>query len=256
MKIRKIIAIVLALVLVVCLGVVGYRQWDYMKSKSDYSEASDEASVPELRTVPVPEPGEPEPPDPNFDLLADVDLESLREVNPDVRGWIMIPDTALSYPVLQYSDNRYYLNHTWKNTRNSAGAIFLECMCSGDFSDFSTLIYGHRMNNETMFGTLKEYKDLEFWKEHPRVYIVHDGGINRYDIYAAFEAGVTSDVYRLAFPKREDQINFIAFGLQNSVIDTGVSPSPDSQIITLSTCTERGHSTRWVVQAVLTASRS
>lgn len=252
MKLRRALQILLALALIVGLGVVGWHQLDYIRGESDYHEASQTAAVPPLEVVPLPEEGEQAPPDPNFDLLADVDLDSLRETNEDVRGWIVIPDTALSYPVVQCGDNRYYLNHTWKGKRNSAGAIFLEWQVSGDFDDFSTLIYGHRMRNETMFGTLREYKDIEYWRQHPSVYLVHDGGIGRYDIYAAFEAGVRSQVYRLAFPKREDKEEFIAYGLENSAIDTGLAPSADSRIITLSTCTGRGHATRWVVQAVLT----
>lgn len=255
MKVRRAVTILLALVLIVCLGVVGWKQLDYMRGAADYSEASQVAAVPRLETVPLPEQGEKAPPDPNFDLLTDVDLESLREVNEDVRGWICIPDTALSYPVVQCGDNQYYLNHTWKGKRSSAGAIFLEWQASGDFSDFATLIYGHRMNNETMFGTLREYKEEELWREHPSIYLVHDGGVCRYDIYAAFEAGIKTQVYRLTFPERADREEFIAFGLENSALQTGVQPSPDSKIITLSTCTGRGHATRWVVQAVLTEER-
>lgn len=251
MKIRKLLMVLLSLILIVSLAVVGWNQLDYLRGAADYSEALQVAAVPRLETVPLPEQGEPPPPDPNFDLLADVDLDSLREVNEDVRGWIVIPDTPLSYPIVQCGDNQYYLNHTWMDKRSSAGAIFLEWQASGDFSDFATLIYGHRMNNETMFGTLREYKDVEFWRAHPSIYLIHDGGVCRYDIYAIHEAGITSPVYYLAFPDRAAKEEYIAYGLEHSVIETGVRPSPDSRIITLSTCTGRGHATRWVVQAVL-----
>ena len=253
MKVRKVLAVLLILVLIVSLSVVGWTQLNYIQGAADYDEAAEVAAVPDLTPVRLPtaESGEPAPRDPNFDLLADIDLDSLREVNEDVRAWIVIPDTTLSYPVVQCGDNQYYLNHTWKGKRNSGGAIFLEWQASGDFSDFATLIYGHRMNNDTMFGTLREYKDIDFWRQHPSVYLIQDDRISRYDIYAAHEAGITSPVYHLAFPTRTDQEEYISFGLENSVIDTGITPSPDSKIITLSTCTGRGHATRWVIQAVL-----
>lgn len=252
MKKRKVLTVLLALVLTISMGVVGWHQLDYLRGKSDYKEASQIAEVPQLEALPLPGPGDAASPDPNLVLLADVDLEALREINEDVRGWICIPGTALSYPMVQCGDNSYYLNHTWKGKRSSTGAIFLEWQSSGDFSDFSTLIYGHRMNNETMFGTLREYQDPEFWREHPSIYLVHDGGIFRYDIYAAFEAGIKTQVYRLTFPEQADKEEYIAFGLECSVVSTGIKPLADNKLITLSTCTGRGHATRWVVQAVLT----
>lgn len=251
MRIRKLLIVLLSLILIISLAVIAWNQVDYLRGAADYSEAIQVAAVPPLETVPLPEQGEPPPPDPNLDLLTDVDLDSLREVNEDVRGWIIIPDTPLSYPMVQCGDNQYYLNHTWMGKRSSAGAIFLEWQASGDFSDFATLIYGHRMNNETMFGTLREYKSADFWREHPSIYLILDGGVCRYDIYAVHEAGVTSPVYSLSFPDQAAREEYIAYGLEHSSFETGIYPTADSRIITLSTCTGQGHATRWVVQAVL-----
>lgn len=163
----------------------------------------------------------------------------------------MIPETELSYPILQGEDNRYYLNHTWLGERSTVGAIFMECQCAPDFSDFNTIIYGHRMNNESMFGILKSYENLDFWREHPAVYLVTDSGVNIYDVFAAHEVGIREIVYRLDVEENDLQQEFIDFCLDRSEIDTGVVPDREDQVLTLSTCTGRGHATRWIVQAVL-----
>ena len=182
----RLAVLILALVL---LGSVGYLVWknaDYQKGAADYAEASETAAVPQLKALPVPEQGAETAPDPNPDLLAELDLDSLREVNEDVLGWIVIPDTVLSYPLVQCGDNQYYLNRTWQDKRSSVGAIFMECKCAPDFSDFNTIIYGHRMNNESMFGVLHGYKKEDFWRDHPTVYVVTDSGVRVYDIYVPF----------------------------------------------------------------------
>lgn len=251
---RKCYVLAFVLLTLVLLGSGGYLVWkniDYQKGAEDYAQASETAAVPQLKAVPLPEPDEPAPIDPNLDLLEDVDLEALREVNEDVLAWIAIPDTILSYPIVQCGDNQYYLNRTWQDKRSSVGAIFMECRCSPDFSNFNTIIYGHRMNNESMFGVLHGYQDKDFWTEHPTVYVTTDEGVRVYDVYAAFEAGIQEIVYRLGIEETDQQQEFIDFGLEHSVIDTGVVPDPKDQILTLSTCTGRGHATRWVVQAVL-----
>ena len=185
------------------------------------------------------------------DLPSGMDLSPLREVNADVVCWIEIPD-VLSYPVLQGTDNAYYLSHAWDGEKNAAGSIFLDCRASPDLTDFHTLLYGHRMRDSSMFGSLKQYADADFWRQHPSVCLSDERGTRRYDIFAAYEVGVTEIVYRQDLSSAEDRQELIRFALDRSVIDTGIAPTPEDTIITLSTCTGSGHhSTRWVVQAVL-----
>ena len=167
-------------------------------------------------------------------------------------GWISIPGTALSYPFLFSGDNQYYLNHTWSGQRSSAGAVFLEQACSPELTGFNTILYGHRMNNDTMFGSLGFYDDLEFWRAHPSVYLTTDAGVYRYDIFAAAQVGVRDITYALYVDDPELRRQVIAFALEHSAISTGVVPTEDDQLLTLSTCTGPGASPhRWVVQARL-----
>lgn len=171
------------------------------------------------------------------DTLAEIDLQPLREVNPDTAGWIAIPGTEISYPLVQGSDNDYYLSHTWDRANSSCGAIFLDCAASRDLSDFHTLVYGHRMRNGTMFSALKGYRSADFWQEHPSVYVALDSGVYRYAVFSAREA----DAMGIVYEKK----------LEGSVIDTGIAPEASDRVLTLSTCTGTGYVRRWVVHAVL-----
>lgn len=189
------------------------------------------------------------------DTLKDTDLAALRQINPDVIGWIMIPKTELSYPVLQGTDNAYYLDHAWNHEQSSAGSIFLDHEIANDFQSFHSILYGHRMKNGSMFGSLKYYRDLAYWKEHPSIYLISDRGVARYDIFAAYEAAVTDPTYALSLPQRSLRRDFLLFSLDKSVIHTGIylklTDDVADPILTLSTCTGHGYETRWVVSAVL-----
>lgn len=189
--------------------------------------------------------------DPYAYALRNMDFTALRQVNGDILGWILIPGTRLSYPLVQGEDNLYYLNHTWRKSRNPVGAIFLEYNNSGDFGDFNTIIYGHRMNNNSMFGTLKYYKDQNYWAAHPYIYISDDSGSRKYEVFSAYEVSVEGDTYRLGFSGDQTKQNFLDYCASQSVIDTDVVPKISDRVLTLSTCTGNGHATRWVVQAVL-----
>lgn len=251
-KLRQALTAVLCLILIVCLGYLGWKMLDYRRGADSYDSAVKVVEFPELpESAPLPEELPEGEEDPYAAALAEMDLQALREVNDEVLGWITIPGTGLSYPLLQSEDNNYYLTHTWTKDKSSVGAIFLDRRSTGDLSGFNTVIYGHRMRNGTMFASLKYYNKPDYWQEHPDVYIVNDSGVSRYRIFAAHEAGVQTVVYHFDITEETEKQEFIQYALDHSVIDTGITPEVGDKIITLSTCTGRGYATRWVVQAVL-----
>ena len=189
--------------------------------------------------------------DPEMEALAQTDLEALRQVNPDVVGWIRIPGTKIDYPLLQGEDNEYYLKHTWKGHRNVVGSVFLECKNSPSFTDWNTIVYAHNMNNGTMFAPLHRFKRQEFWQAHPYVYIVTDAGVLRYEIFSSYSAQVDSPAYGLSFRQMETRAEFLAMALEKSQIDAGIVPELTDRILTLSTCSGSGYETRRVVHARL-----
>lgn len=263
-KWRQLLIFPLALIFLISVGMVIRQQRLYRDIASDSTEAAKVAGLPE-QSLPsgttvlsyeelaaAPEQGEPSEPLPEDVIaLTDIDLAALRVVNEDVVGWIEIPGTELSYPLMQGTDNQFYLSHNWKGEASGGGSVFLESSNSLDLTDFHTIVYAHRMRNDSMFGTLKYYEDLDFWQEHPIVYLMVDTGVYRYDIFAAQEADVQGVVYRLDLTESCLEDEFLQCCLNGSVIDTGIIPTDEDQILTLSTCTGNGHAKRWVVHGML-----
>lgn len=209
--------------------------------------------IPEAPTAP-PEPvwiPAPVEEDSNISYLSSIDLNALREVNPDVVGWIHIPNSLVNYPLMQGEDNQFYLEHTWEGSENPYGSIFLEHRNSPDLTDFNTIIYGHNMMNGSMFGGLSQYAYQWFWEWNRYIYIVTDEGVLRYEIFSSYLAAIDSGTYRIRFPETEDREAFLAMALENSQISTGITPAPTDRIITLSTCTGLGYESRRVVHAYL-----
>jgi len=243
----KVLLIVLILVFLASGGALLWKQLDYWNGEKNYDQASTTANL-ELPADPA-----PEAQDPYRTAMEEIDLTALQAVNPDVVGWIMVPETDISYPLLQADDNSYYLNRTWDGSRNSVGAIFLDYRNSSDLHDFNTVIYGHKMNNTSMFGQLHQYKNEGYWAAHPVLYVADSTGVRKFDIFAYYETS-TMNTYSLDFPDQASRQAYIEECLGQSWLNTGIVPEPDDCILTLSTCTGNGHTTRWVVQAVWSAS--
>ena len=252
---RRFFEFLFLLMMGMCLTFICLRNIGDRRAGQLYREAALLVDVPHV-AEPSPVLLEMSVPDAEAVLDADkedapegINLSGLREANADVVGWIEIPG-VLSYPLLQGGDNACYLSHAWNGEENAAGAVFLDFRADAGLGDFNTLIYGHRMRNGTMFGSLKHYKDTDFWRENPSVYLANEDGTRRYDIYAAYEVGLTAAAYQREFSSPEEKQEFIRYGLERSVIDTGIMPAPEDTIITLSTCSGSSRDTRWVVQAV------
>lgn len=274
--IKNFLNIFLFVALVICSVMLFRSITENVASQKDYDEANDLAGtldMDEIEETRIYENAvlletEPEsiqrqsqesamiPDDPNIIKLLETDLTLLRQENEDVVGWIAIPDTKISYPLLQWTDNKFYLEHTWKQTPNGNGSIFIEYQNSPDFTDFNTIIYGHNMQSGAMFGTLRNYKNKNYWEEHPAFYIVCDQGILRYDIFAVHEVGTDTIIYGLDLETEKKREAFIRFATDYSCVDTGLKPTVDDKIVTLSTCAGQGRYTRWVVQGLLNKSGS
>ena len=220
-------------------------------AQESHSPAVTEPWEPETATEEI-QPSQPAiPMDETARFLQQVDIFALRQINPEVLGWIYLPDTAISYPLMETQERDKYLNLAWDGSRNGNGSIFLEKNNRRDFTDFNTIIYGHHMNDGTMFQPLIHYREDGFFQTHPYIYITTDSEIYRYRVFSAYEAPVESDTYRLYFPDAAACLAAIDFYLQGR---SDVTLTDRDRILTLSTCTGTGrYTTRWVVQAVLDA---
>lgn len=177
-----------------------------------------------------------------------IDLASLQELNSDAVGWIEIPDTAISYPLVHTTDNTYYLTHTFDKKSNRSGSIFIETSNATDFSDLHTIIYGHNMKNGSMFAGLKNYDTKSYAEAHPYIYVDLADGSHCYQIFSAHEADETDITYTIGYRANDTYASFLDSLKNASLYDTGVEVTQDDSVITLSTCTKNGEK-RFVVHA-------
>lgn len=264
-QVRGILLVLLAVVFTGSCALVGRHMYEKQEAQKAYeaaqalvaAEAAEkvvelpENSVP-LAEEPVEEPVQ-DPLEEHAQFLLELDLAALRETNEDVLGWIHIPNSPIDFPLLESEDNADYLNMTWDRKSSSLGSIFLECMNNPELTDFNTIIYGHNIRGGKMFGSLHWYREQAYRDEHPHVYIVTDAGVRRYEIFAAYEAPVVSDTYRLYFEDDARKLSSLEHYVGSSVWHADNDLSVEDYILTLSTCTGTGrYETRWVVQAVQT----
>ncbi len=182
-----------------------------------------------------------------------VDFDELMKINSDTVGWIRFyPEPSqINYPVVQTTDNDLYLHKTFSANDNTVGAIFVNTYNHSDFNDKHTIVYGHRMNDNTMFHDLAKYADKDFWESNPYFYIyTPDGRKITYHIYAAGQILETSDSYLTEFVNDEEFQNFIYLSEQESKYATGVDVTVNDTVVTLSTCVKGEDEARFVVRGV------
>lgn len=177
--------------------------------------------------------------------------------NPEIIGWICIPDTKLNYPVMYTpNDPEKYLHLSFEETYDLGGVPFLDSDCSLDPESDNLIIYGHNMNNGSQFRTLMSYTDQSFWEKHPTIQLSTLYETRTYEILACFRDRVYykyEDVFKFyQFIDAEDEAHFneaIAYYKENALYDTGVSAEYGDQLITLVTCAYHTENGRLVVVA-------
>ena len=179
-----------------------------------------------------------------------VDFETLRSQNPDIIGWIYSPDTPINYPIAQSDDNDYYLRRLTDGTRNTAGTIFVDFRNAPDFSDRNTLVYGHNMKNDTMFGTLSEYGRQSYYEAHRELWLLTPEQTFRLEPIAGFVTRADSDSYTL-FETREALRDYLETAVEQSVFESDLDPELVERIVTLSTCTYQGVDKRFILVCAL-----
>ena len=187
----------------------------------------------------------------NNDIILNIDFHNLKSINSDCIGWIYIPNTNINYPIIQSKNNSYCLSHNFDGNENFNGCIFVSEVNNG-FEDKNTIIYGHNMQNGTMFADIKNFKSQDYLNTHPYIYIAKENGsTEKYKIFAAYTTEDCSDAYNTIF-SNEDFINEINKMIQNSEVKIDkFSISDNDKIITLSTCTSRTRTERFVIHAII-----
>lgn len=185
-------------------------------------------------------------------FCSEIKLESA-----DTQAWLEIPGTNISHPVMQHAhDDAYYLDHDPHGNQQNYGALYTESRYNAfDFSDPVTVIYGHRMNNGSMFGTLQKYYSGGFNEYRTINLYMPDGTKREYTVFAAILAADThilnyhNFTSMRVFNRYFDEV--YATRKLGIMLDHQLRPEPEDQVIILSTCIKGDASQRYLVMAKL-----
>lgn len=257
-KTRRIILILAIVILAVALFFIGAVVMKYAKAANELKMAKSLYSLEDTQASDV----WVTPDEIRNNEGITKDFEKLHEMNDDIIGWLSIPDTKLDLPVALGDDNVEYLNKSIEKKNNAFGVPFVDYRATlvEDYQSTNLTIYGHASKDGSYFAPIKDYKDIEFYKEHPTVTFNTLYGKGEYKIIGAFMEDV-----RLSNPKRfayhdkwdmngEELAEYVAEVDKRSYFTTDVDVQAGDNLITLSTCdTELDGSTSTPYRIVLVA---
>ena len=243
------------LVTLACIATLIFCTARLYRSLSAYSQGNQEyasirASVqkPEPKTTSYSIP-ETVPEEKTFQF----DFTRLAAENPDLAGWLKLPGTQLSYPVVQGKDNSYYLAHTFSRKENKVGAIFLDSRIRRGLSNQNCVIYGHNMNNGSMFASIWEFRNQNYFKQHPAFELYTKSGKKNCPVFSAHESAPDGEAYTIDFQTRKTYLSYQDKMKKASLYETGITVRPSDRILTLSTCVRDGRDIRFIVHARIPA---
>ena len=250
-EIKKKIKLIIFILTIIILLSIAYIIKDYV-DKEKLKETSDLLNSIEIEENRIAEDIDISEPTKTERMLQ---VEKLQEQNEDIVGWIEIVGTNINYPVLQGDDNTYYMTHDYK--KNTYGSIFLDKDYDWNIPSSNLLIYGHNLQDGTMFHDILNYKDKNYYEEHSIIRFTTAEEDCEYDIISAFYSRVyyksEKNVFRYYYfinAETEDEYNeFIENAKKSSIYDTGKDAEYGEQLITLSTCSYHTEDGRFAIVA-------
>ncbi|MCQ2530922.1 MAG: class B sortase [Lachnospiraceae bacterium] len=222
---RKLILTIIIIIAACGLLFSGYKLYSILHG---YKEGENAYKEVEEYIKPAPTPEHPE--------AFSVDVAELKKLNPDAQGYIYCED-VLSYPIVQCADNDYYLTHLFNGEWNSCGCLFIDCNIPDGLEAKNCIIYGHNMNDGSMFASLYKYDDEEFYKTHKEFDVFTEGHHYIYKVFSLFVTPVDGFVYTTDFFSDEDYVNFLNVAAGCSPYETEYGElTADRKVITMSTC--------------------
>lgn len=173
----------------------------------------------------------------------------LLELNKEVIGWITINDTPINYPLVQHSDNQYYLTHDSTNADSIYGSIYIDHRNQSDLNNQNTLIYGHNMNNGSMFHALVNYKEQDFFNTHPYIFVSNLYETFTYEVFSVYVVDADTETIGVNYKTNADFLDYISNCKSRSLFKKNITFNEGDQIITLVTCSYELNNARTIVQA-------
>lgn len=229
----RVIMVILLCIIAFCIYKIATIVSEYREGTEVYDELAEIAEV-------IP------------DETMRIDFDALKEKNEDVVAWLYSEDTVIKYPVVQGEDNSYYLYRLADKTWNVKGSLFIDYRCEQPFDDFNTIIYGHRMNDGSMFKSLLEYRDDDgYYNEHKTMKLAVPDAEYEVAVFGAATIPSDSEMYKFEFATDDEKKAYIDRIRKSNEIPSGggseVSVSPSDKIVMLSTCTYEFEEARLVV---------
>lgn len=190
---------------------------------------------------------------PEGSSLLQIDFTAMQQKNADIIGWVEVPGTNISYPVLRTTDNAFYLTHNEWKTYDKNGAIFIDMSNASDFSSPVTVAYGHYTPEQSHFTQLHLFKDSAFFQENRIARVYHPGAVISYEIVAAFTTGSNNLLYEKDYSKTTEMQHFIDWMTETPAKDANLAltgATASSRYLVLSTCVQEfGGDNRYIVVA-------
>ncbi len=249
----RVLIWVLFVVFLCVFAYSAYRIWSYYSEKNkaagEYDNILSSFSMPKPSKKPDDKTSDGDEEPTEEDPMAEprVDTAALAEAYPDFTGWLYSPDTPIDYPVVQASDNDYYLHRLIDGSYNYNGCLFTDYRCDKGFADDNTIIYGHNMFSGIMFGTLQKYKDADYYAAHPVMYFETEYGTYDFEVFAAYTTTYDSAAYTIDFASDDDYLSFLRSAKAQSSFDANIELTAEDHIVTLSTCAYEFENARFVV---------
>lgn len=179
-----------------------------------------------------------------------INVGKLKRENEDCIGYLELPGTTISYPVMQTKDNLdFYLKHDFNRNYSVYGTPYLSAYCELKKSD-NLIIYGHNINGGKMFGALEQYKEKKFFDRHKKIYFTTDQK-REYEVFAVMSVNVREfEYWKFVMARDEkDYDEFVKKVLEHSLWNTGKKPKYGKQMLMLSTC-DNGKGDDWRIVVV------
>lgn len=167
-----------------------------------------------------------------------VDFKKLKSENSDVVAYIKVNNTNIEYPIVKTSNNNFYLNHSFDKSKNSRGWIFADYKNKFDNTDKNIVIYGHNMRDESMFGSLKNILNEEWYNntENKNITFLTEKGNYIYKVFSIYKIESEDYYIKTNFKNDEDYEKFLNTIKNRSIKNFDINLNINDKIITLSTC--------------------
>lgn len=165
-----------------------------------------------------------------------VDWRSLKKHNRHVKAWLYCADTNISYPVVQYKDNEYYLTHNFDSNEDDSGTLFFDCRNALSNGAENWIIYGHRRNDRSMFGSLVKFAERSYYKEHANMYLILEDRAYRVELFSCRTIHAEEKYFAVLFDGQADYESYLNKALSQSYWQPLNPPDTAGPILTLATC--------------------